>query len=183
MKVLLHTCCGPCSIYPIKILRNKGYDVTGYFYNPNIHPYKEFKKRLNTLENYAKEIDIPLITNDTYGLKYFLRNVVFKEDKRCIFCYTSRLESCVNVAKKSGFNAFTSTLFYSKYQNHQLMIKIAEQIAEKYDVQFIYEDFRKGWQEGIDLSLKVNMYRQPYCGCIYSEQERYDKTLKKENEC
>lgn len=179
MKVLLHTCCGPCTIYPLKILREKGHDVTGRFYNPNIHPYKEFTKRLQTLEEYADQVALPLLTEKTYGLKNFLRKVVFHEQGRCQFCYRMRLEDCARTAVLHGFSAFSSTLFYSKYQNHQQMKEIAEELAEKYQIEFMYHDFREGWQEGIDISVEKKLYRQPYCGCIYSEQERYDKSMRK----
>ncbi len=179
MNILLHICCGPCSVYPVKVLRQQGYRITGRFYNPNIHPYKEFKKRLNTLEKYARDIELPLIIEREYGLTEFLRNVVFNEQQRCKFCYEIRLEDCAKMAAEKGFPAFSSTLFYSKYQNHQLMRSVAERMAAKYGVEFVYHDFREGWQEGIDISIKEEMYRQPYCGCIYSEQERYDKSLRK----
>ncbi len=183
MKILLHICCGPCSIYPVNLLRKKRYDVTGFFYNPNIHPYKEFENRLETLEKYAKEIDLPLIVDENYGLTPFLRKIVFKEQVRCRFCYEMRLEECAKMAVKKGFSGFSSTLFYSKYQNHILMKNIAEKISKKHNISFVYYDFRKGWQEGINISKEKNMYRQPYCGCIYSEQERYDKSLRKKKAC
>ncbi len=183
MKILLHVCCGPCSAYPVKYLRSNGYSVTGRFYNPNIHPYKEFKRRLNTLEEYARSITLPLIIHREYGLTEFLRSVVFEEKKRCKFCYETRLEDCARVAAEEGFPLFSSTLFYSKYQNHELMRSIAEKMAKKYGVEFFYHDFREGWQEGIDISIEEEMYRQPYCGCIYSEQERYDKSLRKRKKC
>ncbi len=179
MNILLHICCGPCSVYPVKVLREQGYGITGRFYNPNIHPYKEFKKRLNTLEKYARDIELPLFIEREYGLTEFLRNVVFAEQQRCKVCYEIRLEDCAKMAAEKGFPAFSSTLFYSKYQNHQLMRSVAERMAAKYGVEFVYHDFREGWQEGIDISIKEEMYRQPYCGCIYSEQERYDKSLRK----
>ncbi len=179
MNILLHICCGPCSVYPVRVLRQQGYRITGRFYNPNIHPYKEFKKRLNTLEKYARDIELPLFIEREYGLTEFLRNVVFNEQQRCKFCYETRLEDCAKMAAEKGFPAFSSTLFYSKYQNHQLMRSVAERMAAKYGVEFVYHDFREGWQEGIDISIKEEMYRQPYCGCIYSEQERYDKSLRK----
>ena len=173
-KILLHCCCGPCAIYPISQLRDT-FDITAYFYNHNIHPFKEFRRRLNTLEAYAKDIKVPFIASREYELKHFLREAVFHEDERCTSCYEYRLTKTAEFAAQEGFEAFTTTLLYSKYQNHKEMIEIGERLAQKYNVEFYYQDFREGWQLGIDESIEREMYRQPYCGCIYSEQERYDK--------
>ncbi len=179
MKLLLHVCCAPCSTYTLNKLRKQNIDVSGYFYNPNIHPYREFKKRLTTLQDFAKSQDFPLIIESEYGLTEYLRKVVFKEKKRCAICYDMRLEKTAIQAAKSGADAFTSTLLYSRYQNHEAITQIGKKMAGKYGVKFYYEDFRKGWQEGIDKAIEMDLYRQPYCGCIYSEQERYDKKLQK----
>lgn len=177
-KLLLHSCCGPCTAYPISQLKNK-LDITVFFYNHNIHPFKEFKKRLNTLESYLKDINIPLVACRDYGLKKFIRDAAFNEEKRCTFCYRVRLKECALYAKDNGFEAFSSTLLYSRYQNHELIIKYGEEYAEEFGLEFFYSDFRLGWQAGIDESIARNMYRQSYCGCIYSEQERYDKRFRK----
>jgi len=179
VNILLHSCCGPCTIYPLSILKSKNHDVTAYFNNPNIHPYKEFRRRLNTLKEYAKSEDFRLISEDQYGLTEFLQKVVFKEKSRCPVCYEMRLEKTAQYAAENEFDGFTTTLLYSRYQNHELIIDKCEKLAQTYSLQFIYEDFRVGWQQGIDLSIEKDMYRQPYCGCIYSEQERYDKSLRK----
>ena len=183
MKLLLHVCCGPCTIYPLKYLRREGFEPTGHFYNPNIHPYKEFSKRLATLEAYAKQSRLPLIVEKKYGLTEFIRNVVFKEKDRCSYCYSSRLEETARLAKERGFEIFSTTLLYSRYQNHQVIQSLGESLAKKYSLGFLYHDFREGWQAGIEASKDQNMYRQPYCGCIYSEQERYDKSLRKKRSC
>ncbi len=177
-NLLLHSCCGPCTVYPLSKLKDD-FDVTVYFYNHNIHPFKEFKKRLNTLESYLKDINIPLVACRDYELKEFLRDAVFNEEKRCTSCYSVRLKSCAEYAKKNGFEAFSSTLLYSKYQNHSLLISQGKKFAHEYGIDFYYSDFRVGWQDGIDESIARDMYRQPYCGCIYSEQERYDKRFRK----
>lgn len=179
MRVLLHACCGPCTIYPLTVLRDEGAVVTGYFSNPNIHPFQEFKRRLVTLQEYAQEIKLPLIVDERYGLTDFVRKVAFYEHKRCALCYDMRLEQTASLAKKEGYDAFTTTLLYSKYQNHSQLISVGERLSAQYGVLFYYRDFREGWQYGIDISKKNEMYRQPYCGCIYSEQERYDKSLRK----
>ncbi len=179
MKLLLHICCGPCSIYPVKILRRRGYELTGHWYNPNIHPYREYRKRLTTLEEYAEKIELPLFVHRDYEVKDFLRKVVFREQSRCVECYRMRLEATAKKAAQEGFAAFSSTLFYSKYQNHDLLRSVGEKAAEKYGVSFLYEDFSVGWEEGITESIEEGMYRQTWCGCIYSEQERYDNRWKK----
>ena len=179
MKILLHICCGPCAVYPLSFLLHRNYAVTAFFYNPNIHPFKEFRRRLTTADEYLKTLKIPLIADKKYGLKDFLRAVVHEEKTRCNYCYLDRLEKTVQKAKEKKFDAFTTTLLYSKYQNHRKIVEISEKLAEKYSISFIYHDFREGWQQGIDISKKLSLYRQPYCGCIYSEWERYDKSLRK----
>jgi len=179
MNLLLHICCGPCAIFPVSSLRQKGVSVSGYFYNPNIHPYKEFRRRLRTADEYSKEIGMAMILNKNYGLVDFVRGVVNNEDKRCSYCYRDRLEKTVQKAKDEGFEAFSTTLLYSKYQNHREIRSVCEELSKQYSLHFYYEDFRAGWQIAIDESIKRNMYRQPYCGCIYSEQERYDKNFRK----
>lgn len=179
MKILLHVCCGPCAIYPLKMLREKGHQVEGYFFNPNIHPYQEFKRRINAVKEFAAMEKFSLDIHDSYGLQEYLRRVVFHEQDRCTICYEMRLEEVARQAMKQGVDAFTSTLLYSRYQKHEQIREQGEKLAEKYRTGFYYEDFRIGWQEGVDRSRKAGLYRQPYCGCIYSEQERYDKTLHK----
>ncbi len=179
MKILLHVCCGPCTVYPLDQLRSHGHEVNGYFYNPNIHPYREFKRRIGALVEFSSKKKFCVEIDRQYGLREYLRQVVFNEKKRCQLCYDMRLEQTAKFAAEQGAEAFTSTLLYSKYQNHSLLIKIAEKFAERYQVKFYYEDFREGWQQGIDGSIAMELYRQPYCGCIYSEQERYDKKLQK----
>jgi len=179
MKILMHVCCGPCSVYPVKFLRELGHQVMGYFYNPNIHPYREFKRRIGGLVDYAEQKNFKVEIDRNYGLTEFLRQVVFKENKRCAICYDMRLKAVARKAAEQGFDAFTSTLLYSRYQKHEVLISKSEKFAEQYGVQFYYQDFREGWQQGIDDSIAMELYRQPYCGCIYSEQERYDKKLQK----
>ncbi|MBN2282303.1 MAG: epoxyqueuosine reductase QueH [Deltaproteobacteria bacterium] len=173
MKILLHICCAPCAIYPLRTLRREGHEVHGLFYNPNIHPYMEYKRRLDTLITYAGEVDMHLITIEDYAMEEFLRNVVFREQERCRYCYYDRLKYTAQIARRGNFDGFTSTLLYSKFQDHELMKELGESIARETGVPFHYRDFREGWKEGIDESRKSGMYRQQYCGCIYSEKERF----------
>lgn len=179
MNLLLHTCCGPCSVYPITELQKQGHSITGYFYNPNIHPFREFKKRLGSMRICSEEKSIHTEYDTEYGLTKYLRKVVFHEEGRCALCYDMRLDEVARKTKELGLDGFSSTLLYSRYQNHELICTIARQMAEKYGVEFFYQDFREGWQVGIDQSIEMDLYRQPYCGCIYSEQERYDKKMRK----
>ncbi len=183
MKLLLHMCCGPCSCYPVKKLREEGIEPTGYFFNPNIHPYKEWEMRLKTAKEFAEKVGMAIHTDENYRIRDFLKRALPAEDipnGRCTMCYTWRLEQTAKYAAENGFDAFTSTLFYSIYQQHDLMKRTAEHFAEKYGVKFYYEDFRPGWQEGIDISHELELYRQPYCGCIFSEEERYSKAIRKQ---
>ncbi len=179
MKLLLHVCCAPCTTYTLEKLREGTMDVRGYFYNPNIHPYREFRKRLATLREYSKAMDFELDVEEEYGLTEYMRKVVFNEKRRCAICYDMRLEKTAAMAVKTGADAFSTTLLYSRYQNHRAITEICEKMAAKYGIEFYYDDFRKGWQEGIERAVAMDLYRQPYCGCIYSEQERYDKKLQK----
>ncbi len=175
MKILLHLCCAPCTIYPLQVLRADGAEVQGFFYNPNIHPYQEFQRRLHTLMEYAAQVGLPLTVHQSYDLEEFLRLVVFREKERCPFCYALRLRATARLARQAGFEAFSSTLLYSRYQQHDRLREIGQQIGQEEGVPFHYADFRLGWRAGIDESKRLGLYRQQYCGCIYSEKERYDK--------
>jgi len=173
--VLLHICCAPCSIYPLKQLRDESISLHGYFYNPNIHPYTEFQKRLKTLEHFAKIALLPLTIDDNYELEYFLKGALEYGKDRCLFCYRMRLERVFQKGMETGADAVTTTLLYSKYQRHDDIKTIGMDLSVQYGIDFLYRDFRTGWKEGIEESIKLNMYRQNYCGCIFSEKERFKK--------
>jgi predicted adenine nucleotide alpha hydrolase (AANH) superfamily ATPase len=175
MKVLLHICCAPCAIYPLKALRAEGLEVMGFFYNRNIHPYQECLRREKALRTYAEQMDLKVIYQDSYEMEIFLQNVVFREAERCNFCYHDRLKATAVIAKRGNFNYYTSTLLQSKFQKHEMIRSIGESLGKSYGVPFLYRDFREGWKEGIETSNRLNMYRQQYCGCIYSEKERFFK--------
>lgn len=179
MKILLHTCCGPCSIYPLAQLRRQGHQVFGYFHNPNIHPFREFKRRLAAMREFADRQKLDMIYDDDYGLRGYLRQVVNREEERCRICYAMRLAEVARLAAAEGYEAFSTTLLYSRYQNHGEIRRQGDELAARHNLTFYYEDFRSGWQEGIDQAIAMGLYRQPYCGCIYSEQERYDKKMRK----
>ncbi len=173
MKILLHICCGPCSVMSVKTLRELGHHVTGYWYNPNIHPYIEYKNRLNALIDYAESIDLDLLINDEYGLKDFVKKAVEDETFRCEGCYRSRLEETAIKAKTDGYDAFSTTLLISPYQLHERLKEIAEEVAKDVGIEFFYTDFRPHFREGQRLAREANLYMQKYCGCIFSEEERY----------
>jgi len=175
LKLLLHICCAPCSIFPVSVLRGQGIELTGFFYNPNIHPVTEYRKRLSALTEYAESIGLSLRIEDEYGLVPFLREVVFREENRCGYCYRMRLTRTAAFARRLGAEAFSTTLLYSVYQKHEEIRRIGEEAGRQEGVPFYYEDFRTGWREGVNRSRELGMYRQPYCGCIYSEMDRYLK--------
>lgn len=172
LRVLLHVCCAPCAIYPLKALRAEGFDVTGYFFNPNIHPYAEYKRREETVAAYAEAESWPVIFAREYPVEEYFRQVAYREAERCRFCYLLRLRQAAGVAKHGLFNAFTTTLLVSPFQKHDLVKEIGEAVAAEYGVTFLYRDFRAGFKEAVQLSKEQGMYRQQYCGCIYSEKER-----------
>ena len=178
MKTLLHICCAPCANQPIEILRADGMEVTGYWYNPNIHPFTEYRERRNTLRTYATAIELPLIERDDYGLRPFVREVAEDIGGRCIKCYEMRLFDTARMAAEGGFDSFTSSLFISPYQNHALMRDVAERAAYQYGVKFEYRDFRPYFRAGQEKARELEMYIQKYCGCVFSEQERYLKPKK-----
>ena len=148
-------------------------DVTGYFFNPNIHPITEFRKRLIALENYANIALLPLITDKEYELESFLEGALGYGKDRCLFCYKTRLEKAFQKAADDRYDAVTTTLLYSKHQRHDSIREMGDELADVYRIRFFYQDFRKGWKVGIEESKKINMYRQQYCGCIFSERDRY----------
>ncbi len=179
MKLLLHICCAPCLIYPYRVLKDQGMQFQGIYYNPNIHPYSEYEKRRSTLQQYASDLNFHVFFPDDYPMEDFLRGTVFREGERCIFCYHQRLKHVAIFAKQNGFTAFSTTLLYSKYQRHEIIREIGINLAKEYGIRFHYEDFRTGWKEGVEISKKTGLYRQQYCGCIYSEKDRFFGSSKK----
>lgn len=173
MNILLHICCGPCGLYPLHILREAGHTVTGFFYNHNIHPYQEYSRRLLAAQDMAEQEAMPLIVKDEYDLEGFLSAVADTPERRCSYCYASRLRATAAMAATKGFEAFSTSLLYSRYQRHDEISLLGEQAGAENGVIFHYQDFRPGWQDGIRKSKAMGLYRQQYCGCIYSEKERY----------
>lgn len=177
MKLLLHTCCAPCSVYCIKTLRAEGIEPTLFWYNPNIHPYQEYKTRRDCLKKYADDIKVKLILDDVYGFDEFVCNVNAKAENlenRCQeYCYPLRLKRVFEYAKENGYDTVSTTLLYSIYQKHDFIIEIMETLAKTYGIKFLYRDFREGWREGQDAARAAGLYMQKYCGCVYSEEESF----------
>ena len=129
MNTLLHICCAPCANQCIEVLKADGIETTGFWYNPNIHPFTEYRARRNCLREYAQEIGLPLIEKNDYALRPFVREVAEDIANRCVKCYEMRLFETAKTAKENGFDSFTSSLFISPYQNHELMREVAERAA------------------------------------------------------
>ncbi len=175
MKILFHICCAPCALYPYYRMKEEGMDPLGFFYNPNIHPFTEYRKRLDTVKDFSLRVGLEVRYRDGYDLEEFLARVAGKGALRCEQCYRMRLDAAGAAARELGFTVYTTSLLYSKYQKHDLIKGVAGEIASEYGIEFYYEDFRRGWREGIVESKAMGLYRQQYCGCIYSERDRYWK--------
>ena len=179
----MHTCCAPCSVYCIGSLRAEGIEPTVFWYNPNIHPYMEYKARRDCLKDYVESSGVRGIFVEDYGVEKFCKAVVDDIPNRCVkYCYRARLSQTVKHAKEHGFDAFTTTLLVSPYQKHEEIVRICEELAEMSGVQFVYRDFRVGFREGQQKARELGLYMQKYCGCIFSEKERYEKQILRDME-
>ena len=181
----MHACCAPCSVYCIDSLRKEGIEPTLFWYNPNIHPYIEYKTRRDCLKDYARQVNAKLIVDEDYGLDEFCRNVADDIPNRCVnYCYKKRLTETVRYAAKHGYDAFTTTLLISPYQKHDELKHICEELFALSGVKFLYRDFRIGFREGQNKARALGLYMQKYCGCIFSEEERYSKQIARDlREC
>lgn len=178
LKLLLHVCCGPCATYPVPFLREKGFELWGYFYNPNIHPFTEYAKRRESFYRYAELDKLMIIKNDEYSFEDYWQRVSFREGRRCFFCYHLRLEQTARIARRGKFEGFSTTLLVSPFQKHDLIRETGESMADKYGVPFVYFDFREGFKETVARSKALGLYRQQYCGCLFSEVERFQPSKK-----
>lgn len=174
MSILLHICCAPCSVECITELREEGIEPHGFWLNPNIQPYTEYRARRDTLIEYAKSIDMPLEVCDEYDLRAWVRALPSLDD-RCGACYTMRLDRAAQYAAEHGFDGFSTTLLISPYQRHDLIREIGDALGKKYGVPFVYRDFRPRFREGQRRAREMGLYMQKYCGCVFSEEERYLK--------
>jgi len=176
-RLLIHSCCAHCAAYTVEHWREQGYEVSAFWYNPNIHPYTEHQKRLEAMQTLAKEMGLPLITAEGYDIIDYFRQVVGHEAERCRHCFKLRLSKTAEAAKEMGFDAFTTTLLISPHQKHDLLKGIGDEVGG--DVDFLYADLRKRYSDSRRLTKPLELHRQQYCGCVYSEWERYaDITIK-----
>lgn len=182
MKLLMHACCAPCSVYCVDTLRKEGIEPTIYWYNPNIHPYAEYKTRLDTLIKYCELEHVELIIDDEYGLEEFCSSVSNDLQNRCNnYCYPKRIGKLFSYAKENGYDTVTSSLLYSIYQKHDFIKEYMEKMSQATGIDFLYRDFREGFWEGHEKAKELGLYLQKYCGCVYSEYESAkSKEMRKE---
>jgi predicted adenine nucleotide alpha hydrolase (AANH) superfamily ATPase len=173
MRLLMHICCSNCSIYPLQAFLAKGIEVTGFWFNPNIHPYTEYSQRLDSLSRLQKIWNLDIEYDENYALDDFLKSVVGRGAGRCEICYKIRLEKTATAARRMGIGGFTTSLLASPYQKFDMIVSIGEEIGRIHSVPFYYEDLRQGWNISRSIAAEFGLYRQKYCGCIYSEMERY----------
>jgi epoxyqueuosine reductase len=178
-SLLLHTCCAPCATGCVEHWKSESMDATLFWYNPNIHGFAEHQRRLQTLQDYVRKADLPLIVAEGYDMVDYFRAVVGNEKERCGYCFRLRLSMTAAVAKLRGFEAFATTLLISPYQNQGLLKQIGEEVAQKQGIRFAYEDLRPRYAESRRASKELDLYRQEYCGCIYSEWERVNRSSRK----
>lgn len=184
MKLLLHVCCAPCAIYPVSEAKKDNFSVTGFFFNPNIHPPSEYIRRREAAQAYFKSEGLNLVISE-YDSSDFFRNVNkppsepgrfgrrFEEGlTRCAACWKMRLEETLSFAEKGRFDAFSTTLLGSPYQNHEVLKDICERLSKENKIDFYYKDFRIGFRAAHNLAGEKGMYCQNYCGCVFSMIER-----------
>ena len=172
-SVLVHCCCAHCAAYTAQYWREQGYEVSALWYNPNIHPYMEHQQRLAAMKSLAREVDLPLVVTESYDIIDYFRQVVGHESQRCQYCFRLRLLKTAEVARQAGFNAFTTTLLISPHQKHDRLREVGDEVAGETGINFLYADLRKRYSDSRRMTRGLNLYRQQYCGCVYSEWERY----------
>lgn len=172
-SILIHCCCAHCTAYTIDYYRNQGYAPTAFWYNPNIHPYMEHQQRLEAMKSLAEELQFSLVINSGYDMQKYFNMVAGNEEQRCRYCFKLRLQKTAETAIASGFSAFTSSLLISPHQKHDLLLEIGNNIAKEMGIKFFYTDLRKRYSDSRRITKPLGLYRQQYCGCLYSEWERF----------
>ena len=176
MAVLVHVCCAACALAVLEPLRRVG-RVALHFYNPNIHPLIEFRRRLTAVQVLAERERVELFADDRYGLKEFLtRTAPWDRPARCLVCWRVRLSETARLAAEKGFAAITTTLLSSSHQDHEAVRRIGTEAAAEKGIEFHYEDFRPLAALAHEEAKRRSLYRQQYCGCIFSEEERFAPT-------
>ncbi len=153
--------------------RQQGYEVSALWYNPNIHPYLEHQYRLEAMKSFAQEVRLTLAVAVGYDIMNYFRQVVGREAERCRYCFGLRLAKTAEVALEKGAHAFTTTLLISPHQKHELIAEIGSELARQKGVDFLYADLRQRYPDSRHMTKGFSLYRQQYCGCVYSEWERY----------
>jgi predicted adenine nucleotide alpha hydrolase (AANH) superfamily ATPase len=176
-KLLLHICCAPCSTHVVEVLR-EDYDLTGYFYNPNIHPKTEYLKREEEMKRYAGKIGLDLVCAEYDDARWF-EMVKGMEDvpeggERCFLCYRMRLKKAAQYAAEHGYQLVATTLSISPHKNAVKINKIGPEVADNRGLQFYTADFKKkgGFERSVRMSKEAGLYRQSYCGCIFSQKKK-----------
>jgi predicted adenine nucleotide alpha hydrolase (AANH) superfamily ATPase len=172
-RVLVHVCCAHCAAYTVAHWRRQDYEVSGFWYNPNIHPYTEHQNRLDSMKSLAERLELPLLISEGYDVIEYFRRVAGHEDERCRHCFELRLMQTATTARVEGFDAFTTTLLISPHQKHDALRETGEKVAVEKGLEFLYADLRKRYSDSRHITKPMDLYRQQYCGCIYSEWERY----------
>lgn len=173
MSVLIHCCCAHCTAYTVDYWRRQGYELSAFWYNPNIHPYMEHQQRLKSIQTLATKLNFELIIEDGYDLIKYLKLVVMNEKVRCLYCFQLRLQKTAEFAIKNGYSNFSSSLLISPYQKHELLQEVSNNIAKNMGIKYLYADLRKHFSDSHRMTKPLELYRQQYCGCIYSEWERF----------
>ena len=179
MKTLIHACCAPCLLAPAQALRDEGLELAARFYNPNIHPLLEFRKRVKAVRVFMEFDPLPMTIDEEYGLDLFIERIYDPAPaRRCENCYAVRLGAAAAFARANGFDAFTTTLLGSPHQDHDLIRSVGERAVDEAGVAFLYRDFRPLHERSLDMAKRRRLYRQSYCGCICSEYERFRNTTR-----
>ncbi|MCL2150180.1 MAG: epoxyqueuosine reductase QueH [Dehalococcoidia bacterium] len=175
-KILIHACCAHCTAYTMEHFRQEGIEVTALWYNPNIHPYLEHENRLAAMKALAEKMAFPLIVVPGYDLTRYLRAVSGHESTRCQDCFRLRLQRTAKIAIDMEIGAFSTSLLISPHQEHELARMVGEEIAANTGATFRYVDLRKRYSDSRRITKPLELYRQQYCGCLFSEYERYANT-------
>jgi len=175
-KMLLHICCAPCLSGVNEALLSEGFDITGYFYNPNIHPEEELARRIEALKKYSELKKFNSIIIDGYDIGLFNKEAVDRSGDRCSNCYRLRLDATAKHAVDNGFDLFSTTLLLSPYQKHGIIRELGENVARKYGIEFYYRDLRRFYKGSVRISKEMGLYRQKYCGCYLSREARDEQS-------
>jgi len=169
VDILLHICCGPCLIYPFSRLKDQGFKISGFYYNPNLYPVSEYYRRVEALKVLSQEFSLDVEYPEHKESDFFQAiNTQENLPQRCVNCWSLRLRKTARQAKKNNFTAFSTTLLVSPFQNHELLRQLGHQIGQETGLDFYYEDFRPGFKQAQLEAKRKGIYRQKYCGCQYS---------------